>query len=78
MIKNILNKSLFITNLLFLSLILNICFADLYAKTLKIGSLQYGSVNWELKLIKELNMDKNNDLNIEIVELASKLSLIHI
>ena len=72
MIKNILKKSLFITNVLFLTLILNICFSYLHANTLRIGSLQYGSVNWELKLIKELNMDKNNDLNIEIVELASK------
>ena len=62
MIKNILNKSLFITNVLFLTLILNICFSYLHANTLRIGSLQYGSVNWELKLIKELNMDKNNDL----------------
>jgi len=40
--------------------------------TIKIGSLQYGSVNWELKLIKELNLDKNNGFNLEIVELASK------
>ena len=72
MIKNILNKLLFITNVLFLTFILNICFSYLHANTLRIGSLQYGSVNWELKLIKELNMDKNNDLNIEIVELASK------
>ena len=72
MIKNILNKSLFITNVLFLTLILNICFTHLHANTLRIGSLQYGSVNWEPKLIKELNMDKDNGLNIEIVELASK------
>ena len=40
--------------------------------TIKIGSLQYGSVNWELKLIKELSLDKNNGFNLEIVELASK------
>ncbi len=40
--------------------------------TLKIGSLQYGSVNWELKLIKELELDKKNGFNLEIVELASK------
>ena len=38
---------------------------------LKLISL-YGSVNWELKLIKELSLDKNNGFNLEIVELASK------
>ena len=30
-------------------------------KKLRIGSLQYGSVNWELKLIKELQLDKKNN-----------------
>ena len=35
-------------------------------------SLQYGSVNWELKLIKELELDKKYNFNLEIVELASK------
>ncbi len=43
-----------------------------YANNIKIGSLQYGSVNWELKLIKELELDKKNGFNLEIVELASK------
>ena len=44
----------------------------LEAETIKIGSLQYGSVNWELKLIKELELDKKYNFNLEIVELASK------
>ena len=65
MIKNILHKSLLITNVLFLTLILNICFSDLHAKTLRIGSLQYGSVNWELKLIKELS----NNIKIKVLEM---------
>ena len=42
------------------------------AQTIKIGSLQYGSVNWELKLIKELELDKKYNFDLEIVELASK------
>lgn len=42
------------------------------AKKIKIGSLQYGSVNWELKLIKELELDKEEGFEIEIIELASK------
>ncbi len=57
--------------------ILIFCFILLFglsskAIDIKIGSLQYGSVNWELKLIKELELDKKNGFNIEIVELASK------
>ena len=47
-------------------------FINVNAKTIKIGSLQYGSVNWELKLIKELELDKKNNFDLEIVELASK------
>ena len=42
------------------------------ADKIKIGSLQYGSVNWELKLIKELGLDKEMNFEVEIVELASK------
>lgn len=42
------------------------------ASKIKIGSLQYGSVNWELKLIKELELDKEEGFEIEIIELASK------
>ena len=36
-------------------------FVGVNAQTIKIGSLQYGSVNWELKLIKELELDKKNN-----------------
>ena len=39
---------------------------------IRIGSLQYGSVNWELKYIKNSGLDKKNNIEIEIVELASK------
>ena len=39
---------------------------------IRIGTLQYGSVNWELDLIKELKIDKQNMVNVEIVQLASK------
>jgi NitT/TauT family transport system substrate-binding protein len=38
----------------------------------KIGVLQYGSVNWELDLIKTLELDKNHNFDLEIVQLASK------
>ena len=42
------------------------------ANKIRIGSLQYGSVNWELKLIQDLDLDKKNSFELEIVELASK------
>ena len=57
--------------LIFLFLI-NPTFSDVKSQELKIGSLQYGSVNWELKLIKELELDKKNSFDIKIIELASK------
>ncbi len=53
-------------------LLINLIFSNIKAENIRIGSLQYGSVNWELKLIKELELDKKNGLNIEIIELASK------
>jgi len=50
------------------------CFSseETLANKIRIGSLQYGSVNWELKLIKDLELDKKNSFELEIVELASK------
>lgn len=39
---------------------------------IKIGTLQYGSVNWELELIKKLSLDKKYNVDVEIVQLASK------
>ncbi len=47
-------------------------FSNCSAEKIKIGSLQYGSVNWELKFIKETDLDKKFDFELEIVELASK------
>ena len=42
------------------------------SEKIRIGSLQYGSVNWELDLIKELKLDEKYGVEIEIVRLASK------
>ena len=70
--KNIFKKPILFFNILLLTLIVGLSHSNPNAETLKIGSLQYGSVNWELKLIKELNLDKDNNLDIEIIELASK------
>ena len=47
-----------------ISIALNFCFSSALTaedlKKLRIGSLQYGSVNWELKLIKEFKLDNKN------------------
>ena len=47
-------------------------FSGVSAEKIKVGSLQYGSVNWELKLIKDLGLDEQNGFSLEIIELASK------
>ena len=51
-----------------------ICFSSTnsFAKKIRIGSLQYGSVNWELKLIQDLELDDKYSFELEIIELASK------
>ena len=41
-------------------------------ETIRIGTLQYGSVNWELDLIKKLEIDKKFNVDVKIVQLASK------
>ena len=65
--KNSILKVFFLAVFLF-------CFSstESYSKKIRIGSLQYGSVNWELKLIQDLDLDKKNSFELEIVELASK------
>lgn len=50
-----------------------ICVINLYGnKTLKVGVLAYGTVNWELDVLKNNNLDKKNGFNLEVVKLASK------
>tara|TARA_B100000035_G_scaffold178438_1_gene152169 strand:+ start:6202 stop:7179 length:978 start_codon:yes stop_codon:yes gene_type:complete len=58
----------------FFSVLLTFSFSstESFAKKVRIGTLQYGSVNWELKLIQDLDLDKKNSFELEIVELASK------
>ncbi len=41
-------------------------------KEIRIGTLQYGSVNWELDVIKHLKLDEKNNINVKTVKLASK------
>ena len=46
---------------------------SLYAQeNLRIGVLAYGTVNWELDVLKHHNLDKKYGFNLDVVELASK------
>ena len=40
--------------------------------TVRVGVLQYGTVNWELDVVKKHMLDKKAGVNIEVVPLASK------
>ncbi len=59
---------------IYIFFLLFFCFIsnNVFANKIKIGSLQYGSVNWELKLIQDLKFDEKYGFELEIVELASK------
>ncbi len=57
---------------LFIIIISGFIWNDAAAQKIRIGTLQYGSVNWELKLIQELGLDEKNNFDLEIIELASK------
>ena len=63
-------KKIFYITLSFLFFSQNFALAN--NPTIKIGTLQYGSVNWELDLIKSLNLDKENNIDVKIIQLASK------
>jgi len=41
-------------------------------ETLRVGVLAYGTVNWELDVIKHHGLDKRHDVDVEVVALASK------
>ena len=46
--------------------------AALAAEPIKVGVLKFGTVNWELDVIKRLGLDRDQGLEIEILPLASK------
>ncbi len=50
-------KKFFLISLILFFAFFNHAFCEDVSKV-RVGSLQYGSVNWELKLIKELELDK--------------------
>ena len=59
--------------ILFAFISLSLFYSNLESSNkIKVGSLQYGSVNWELDLIKSMGLDKKYGVNVEIVKLASK------
>lgn len=54
-------------SILLLSMI-NLCAQE----NLRIGVLAFGTVNWELDVLKHNNLDKKYGFNLDVVELASK------
>ncbi len=56
-----------------LFVLLFLCVINLYGQNkLRVGVLAYGTVNWELDVLKHNNLDKKYGFELEIVELASK------
>ena len=56
-----------------LILIIFLSIINLYAQNnLRIGVLAYGTVNWELDVLKFHNLDKKYGFNLDVVNLASK------
>ncbi|MDZ7817102.1 MAG: transporter substrate-binding domain-containing protein [Aliarcobacter sp.] len=56
-----------------LILIIFLSIINLYAQNnLRIGVLAYGTVNWELDVLKYHNLDKKYGFNLDVVNLASK------
>lgn len=58
-----------------LKIVLIVCFCmiNLFAQNkLKVGVLAYGTVNWELDVLKHNNLDKKYGFELEIIQLASK------
>ena len=72
MYKSTIRQSIKRIKVLLLIILLNTpAFSD-EIKTIKVGTLQYGSVNWELDLMKKMQIDFKNNINVKIVQLASK------
>ena len=46
--------------------------ADEALPVVRVGVLQYGTVNWELDVVKRQNLDLKQGVNVEVVPLASK------
>lgn len=46
--------------------------ADEGLPTVRVGVLEYGTVNWELDVVKEHELNKKEGINVKVVPLASK------
>lgn len=68
------HSKLFIRLCCVISLIATSAYAEL--PSLRIGVLKSGSVNWEMQTLKRFQIDKKNNINIKLVELASVKGLL--
>ena len=62
----------FITIKYLLTLFISFFVCNILSKDLKIAVLKYGSVNWELNVLKHHELDKKFDLNIKSVQMTNK------
>ena len=45
-------------------------------ETVRVGVLQYGTVNWEMQAIRNTGLQNNYDIQVEVVPLASTQALL--
>ena len=58
--------------LLYLFVLTYMCINQLIAADIRLAVLKYGTVNWELNVIKEHNLDTKYGINLDITYLTNK------
>lgn len=53
-------------------LLIAICFPATAAQTVRVGALEFGTVNWELQLLRERGLAEAQGIELEVLPLASK------
>lgn len=66
------NRNLLAGVLLLIVFSSRLLFAQSIHPTVRVGVLNFGTVNWELELIKRLELDAANEISIKVVPLGSK------
>ncbi len=56
-------------------LLLLICALPLYAEPVRVGLLQFGTVNWEVDVIHRHHLDRQQGIELKVIPLASKNAL---
>jgi NitT/TauT family transport system substrate-binding protein len=64
--------SLIVLAICLLAIIIRPASSDTLGPTVRVGALKFGTVNWELSIIKSHKLDKREGITLEVVPLASK------